>query len=203
MIGVGFVRRLSERRDAVLRGMEKMANPWVVLPIFERLRLQGMEAGMDSESNRLAATNLSVPMLVPRWWELTDSGLYGVPGCQIHSAGFGREWVMHWPAVVEEPVEPSSGDSAVMSLGEKRVGARSKSFWRTNLVPVLFAGVGGLMIGSLFWLVAAAAVMMGSWAYAITFGGVGTMIVVGPVSLVFTYLWLDRSDAMKCSRAAG
>ena len=63
-------------------------------------------------------------------------------------------------------------------------------------MPILIASVRGVLLGTLFLLVAIAAFLIGSWAYAITFGLAALGLMFGPVSLVVAYLrWDDRASA--------
>ena len=107
---------------------------------------------------------------------------------------FGRQWVEYQPTHTSENAEPQADQSPSPTTGPAPSRSRWSVVWRTHFMPIIIAGLGGLMIGVLFLLVAAAAVLVESWAYAITFGFVGVSLVFAPVSLIFTYLWRSTPD---------
>ena len=109
-------------------------------------------------------------------------------------SAFGRHWVEYHPAPTSEKPEPQADQSLSPTTRSAPSRSRLSVVWRTHFMPIIIAGLGGLMIGVLFLLVAAAAVLVESWAYAITFGFVGVSLVFVPVSLIFTHLCRSTPD---------
>ena len=66
--------------------------------------------------------------------------------------------------------------------------------WQQNLAPIIAALFGGLMIGSLFLIVAAVTFMVGFWVYGFTFGVLGLIVCIGPVLFIIAYLWFSDGE---------
>ena len=65
------------------------------------------------------------------------------------------------------------------------------SVCRANLLPIIMTIFGGVLIGGLFLFFAAVAGFAGAKPYMVAFVAAGTAFLLGPVSLVIGYLWLE------------
>ena len=100
-------------------------------------------------------------------------------------------WVVHWPPSLADNVNAENEEPE--PIVPTNVERPRSPLWRRHFFPILIATVSGVLLGILFMLVAIAAVLIGSWAYAITFGLAALGLAFGPVSLVVAYLrWDDR-----------
>lgn len=126
----------------------------------------------------------------------SPSGVVGAaaPERIYEFTAFGRQWVKHQLVPTPENSEPQADRASSPRPRPAPTRSRLSVVWRTYFMPIIVAGLGGLMIGVLFLLVATAAVLVESWAYAITFGVVGLSLVFTPVSFIFIYLWRSTPD---------
>lgn len=184
---------------------------------------------MVAETRYSSIHDPRLPMLVPGWmnpsesssiervsWEtaagvshgsIAGESLQGIIGLSpnprlpvLIAAGSGP-WVAHWPSfhhddAVEAPREGSE------QVGSKHAEGSRPSLLRRHWLPILMASVGGTLLGLLFSLVAIAAVLLDSWAYAATFSFAALALTLGPVSLVVAYLrWDDRMSAVNSNHS--
>ena len=165
------------------------------------VRVQPLALLLPQSTNReRSGTIYSIPNLIdpPLTREehvishLTTAEPISLEGIHVHA--FGRQWVEHLLPHSSEGPEPPTDQTQSPVLRQARSGSQWTAVWRTNFMPIIIAGLGGLMIGTLFLLVTAAAVLVQSWAYAITFGFIGVSLVFAPVSIIIAYLWRMTPD---------